>query len=142
MKVHLLNEAGYDEALLGLSLSFYDHAETLDVWWNEEKKLKAAKRLKTLAFKGGGHSKALASIFVWLYIQAPRCFWSEYDTYKVATTANSSSTMHTLSKREVTIADFEEGTIDLSVDSLNTCIRAYHNESSPYYHDVTRLKRN
>ena len=142
MKVHLLNEAGYDEALLGLSLSFYDHAEPLSTWWNAEKKLKAAKRLKALAFKGGGHSKALASIYVWLFIQAPRCFWSEYDTYKVATTANSSSTMHTLSKREVTIDDFERGTILEAVYNLNDCIRSYNNPDSYWYHDVTRLKMN
>ena len=96
MLVKILNECGYEESLLGLSLSFYDHVIPLEEFWTEEKKEKAKKRAAALAFRGGGHNKFLASIFVWLYVQAPRCWWSEYDTYKVATTANSSSTMHTL----------------------------------------------
>lgn len=162
MIVNILKEAGYEEALLGLMLSFYDHAIPLLDWdiqskssiglartyqeegffWTNERFEKAVHRAELLAFKGGGHNKFLASMFVWVYVQAPRCWWSEYDTYKVATTANSSSTMHTLSKRKVTADDFEVGTTQLAIDNLNNCIDDYNNSNSPYYHDVTRLKMN
>ncbi len=142
MKVRVLNECGYEEALLGLSLSFYDHAIPLEEFWTPDKIEKAKKRAKALAFRGGGHNKFLASIFVWLYVQAPRCWWSEYDTYKVATTANSSSTMHTLDKREVDLLDFEEGTSLLSIDAFNIMLRNYKTEGNMFYKDITHLKMN
>jgi len=47
--------------------------------------------------KGGStHSKYMRQIFVSVDITAPRYWWSEFDTYKIGTTANSSSTMHKL----------------------------------------------
>lgn len=140
MMLTVLKEAGYEESLLGLSLSFYDHAIPLEEFWTEEKKLKAERRAKALAFRGGGHNKFLASIFVWAFIQAPRCWWSEYDTYKVATTANSSSTMHTLDKRFVTPDDFSEETSFESILAFNVALQHYKNESSREYKDITTLK--
>ena len=142
MKVQILNETGTEEALLGLSLSFYDHNEPLDYWWTSEKQIKAAKRAVALAHKGGGHNKFLASINIYLYIQAPRCWWSEWDTYKVGVTANSSSTMHTLDKRFTGPNDYEEGTSISSINSFNECLKEYRDPLSIYYKDVTRLKLN
>lgn len=45
---------------------------------------------------GRTHSKFLRQILVSVDITAPRYWWSEYDTYKISTTANSCSTMHKL----------------------------------------------
>jgi hypothetical protein len=137
MKITKLNEAGYNEALLGLSLSFYDHQIPLADFWTPERQARAAKRAEALAFRGGGHNKFLASMFTWWLISAPRFLWSEYDTYKVATTANSSSTMHTLDKRLVTAEDFESGTSQILVDGFNSEIRRHW--ASP---DISRLKCN
>lgn len=54
-------------------------------------------KLATKLIKAGTeHRKFLRMIHVQVDITAPRYFWSEYDTYKVATTANSTSTMHKL----------------------------------------------
>ena len=142
MEVKVLNETGYEEALLGLSLSFYDHKEELSTWWDEDKKLRAVRRASALAFKGGGHNKFLESIQVWIYIKAARCFWSEFDTYRVGITKNSSSTMHTLDKRETIHSDYEEGTSTDTIISFNKCLRDYKNETSVYYKDITRLKVN
>ena len=47
---------------------------------------------------GTEHRKFLRQIFVCVDITAPIYWWSEFDTYKVGTAANSTSTMHTLSK--------------------------------------------
>jgi hypothetical protein len=142
MIVNVLKESGREEALLGLSLSFYDHQEPLDDWWDINKSVRAERRGGALAFKGGGHNKFLASIGVWLYIQAPRCWWSEFDTYKVGVTANSSSTMHTLDKRLTTPDDYEVGTSFLSVRAFNACIEEYKNPESEHYKDISRLKCN
>jgi hypothetical protein len=135
-------EAGYEQALKGISLSFYDHVIPFEEFWTTERRERTIHRSEQLAFKGGGHNKFLASIFTWWMVQAPRCWWSEYDTYKVATTANSSSTMHTLKSREATENDFEIGTRPAVIKEFNECILDYSDEASPYFHEVTRLKLN
>lgn len=55
---------------------------------------------------GSDHRKYLRQIFVSIDITAPLYWWKEYDTYKVATTANSTSTMHRLHYQPITLADF------------------------------------
>lgn len=55
---------------------------------------------------GAEHRKFLRQIFISMNITAPLYFWKEMDTYKVGTTANSTSTMHTLHKKKLTIEDF------------------------------------
>jgi hypothetical protein len=142
MEVKVLEEHGYESALLGLSLSFYDHKEELSTWWDEDKKLRAVRRASALAFKGGGHNKFLESIQVWIYIKATRSFWSEFDTYRIGITKNSSSTMHTLDKRYVTKEDFEEGTSIHMVNLFNSMLDDYKDTKSKYYKDITRLKAN
>jgi len=142
MIVNVLHEEGYYNSLLGLSLSFYDHEENLDTWWDESKIDRAKRRSKALAFRGGGHNKFIASIQVWLYIQAPRCWWSEFDTYKVGVTANSSSTMHTLSKRLTNENDYEVGTSPSVIQAFNDCLLDFNNPEHPEYHNITRLKIN
>lgn len=48
----------------------------------------------------------LKSIKVNMGINAPIYWWKEFDTYKVGTTANSTSTMHTLMKNSITEKSF------------------------------------
>ena len=55
---------------------------------------------------GSDHRKFLRQIFVSVDITAPLYFWKEYDTYKVGTTANSTSTMHRIHAKEFEIGDF------------------------------------
>ena len=55
---------------------------------------------------GSDHRKFLRQIFVSVDITAPLYWWKEFDTYKVATVANSCSTMHKLTEKEFTIEDF------------------------------------
>lgn len=109
MKVKILQEAGYDEALRGMAYSFKDRALEPDAWW-EGQRDKAIKRSVKLAPMEGGHNKFIRQIELWVDIEASRAFWSEFDTYKVGTVAQSESTMHTLSKRRPVEQDFEEGT--------------------------------
>ena len=61
---------------------------------------------KRLAHAGSDHRKFLRQIFVTVDITAPLYWWKEFDTYKVGTTANSTSTMHKIHAKEFTRDDF------------------------------------
>lgn len=61
---------------------------------------------KRLAKAGSDHRKFLRQIFVSVDITAPLYWWKEYDTYKVATVANSTSTMHKISSKPFELQDF------------------------------------
>lgn len=56
---------------------------------------------------GSEHRKFLRQIFVSVDITAPLYWWKEFDTYKVGTVANSTSTMHKLASTPITIDCFE-----------------------------------
>lgn len=115
MKAKVLEEHGYDIALMGMSYSFMDNRENTDEWWPEQR-IKAEKRSLLLAGKGGGHNKFLESIVIWVDIEASRAFWQEFDTYRIGITKQSTSTMHKLEKRRPVYEDFEEGTPDIIMD--------------------------
>lgn len=55
---------------------------------------------------GSEHRKFMRQIFVSVDITAPLYWWKEYDTYKVGTVANSTSTMHKISAKEFELDDF------------------------------------
>lgn len=65
---------------------------------------------------GSDHRKYIRQIFVSVDITAPLYWWKEYDTYKVATVANSTSTMHKIHSKPIELDDFShdhmtEGTL-------------------------------
>lgn len=109
MKISILKEAGYLEALYGLGLS-YDL--TSDISFEDfcnDKDLITKMRFvsQKLYDKEGGHNKFLESIYVWIDITAPRFLHSEIDTYRIGSTKQSQSTMHTLLKNPFTQDMFE-----------------------------------
>lgn len=56
---------------------------------------------------GSEHRKFMRQIFVSVDITAPLYWWKEFDTYKVGTVANSTSTMHKLATTPITLDCFE-----------------------------------
>lgn len=62
--------------------------------------------LRRLCHAGRDHRKFMRQILVAVDITAPLYFWKEFDTYKVGTVANSTSTMHTIHKKPFARADF------------------------------------
>ena len=64
---------------------------------------------------GPEHRKFLRQIFVSVDITAPIYWWKEASTYKVATTANSTSTMHKLASQPITLNCFETDDFDSSL---------------------------
>lgn len=97
---------------------------------------------------GSEHRKYLRQIFVSMDITAPEYFFSQFDTYKVGTTSNSTSKMHTLHKRNLTIDDFShdnmsaEGENQLKdfIEIINRARRAYVQYNNPtFWNDMIKL---
>lgn len=80
--------------------SFYDEDGNYILGDND---LDLAKRLRKA---GSDHRKFVRQIFVSVDITAPLYWWKEYDTYKVATVANSTSTMHKIHSKPFEADDF------------------------------------
>lgn len=77
--------------------------------------------MKKLVSLGSVHGKFMRMINVTCDIIAPMFWWSEYDTYKVATVRNSCSKMHTIHIKPFDIDDFtHEGCdkIPAAIDAL------------------------
>lgn len=68
-----------------------------------ENDLSLAKRLR---IAGPDHRKYLRQVFVSVDVTAPMYWWKEYDTYKIATVANSTSTMHKIHAKPFELSDF------------------------------------
>ena len=80
--------------------SHYDEAGNYILGEND---LGLAMRLRKA---GSDHRKYMRQIFVSVDITAPLYWWKEYDTYKVATVANSTSTMHKIHSKPFSREDF------------------------------------
>lgn len=59
-----------------------------------------------LCSAGTDHRKFIRQILVSMDITAPMYWWKEFDTYKVGTVANSTSTMHKIHAKPFTLDDF------------------------------------
>ena len=72
---------------------------------------------------GSEHRTFMRQIIVSVDITAPLYWWKEFDTYKVGTVANSTSTMHKLASQPISIDCFE-------IDDLTSDIRfdGYHDD--------------
>ena len=63
--------------------------------------------LQRLIRGGSEHRKYMRQIFISVDITAPMYWWSEADTYKIGTVANSTSKMHKLATTPITMDCFE-----------------------------------
>ena len=61
---------------------------------------------KRLCKAGSDHRKFIRQIIVCVDLTAPMYWWKEFDTYKVGTVANSTSTMHKIHSKPFEIDDF------------------------------------
>lgn len=78
---------------------------------------------KRLARAGSDHRKFIRQIFVSVDIEAPIYWWKEYDTYKIATVANSTSTMHKIAAKPFELDDFSHDHMnETALESLKATI--------------------
>ena len=101
-----------------------------------------------LAKAGNDHRKYLRMVFVSVDVTAPMYWWKEYDTYKVGTVANSTSTMHKIHSKPFSRDDFScDRMSDVALKSLDATIevledrRQKFNETKDvsYWHDMIQL---
>jgi hypothetical protein len=93
--------------------------------------LDLAKRLRNA---GSDHRKYLRQVIVCMDITAPMYWWKEFDTYKVGTVANSTSTMHKIHAAPFTADDF-------SCERMTEATRAKFDGVIAYMEDL-RLRYN
>ena len=90
------------------------------------------KLAQTLIKSGNEHRKFMRQIFVSVDITAPIYWWKEFDTYKVGTVANSTSTMHKITSQPITLDCFE---IDDYEEDLK-CLETYDSNIEVDYSTV------
>lgn len=136
MEVNINGVYGIYEAIQGMRnpLSSWDKSDTtmsnrvIYIPYIGPKDLNLAKKLVRA---GTEHRKFLRQIMVTMDINAPVFWWSEFDTYKLGTTRNSTSFMHTGTKRNLTKEDFEEGTDIECINLVNKKLEEYRKNKSP-----------
>lgn len=87
---------------------------------------------KKLIAGGSEHRKFLRMIHVQAEVKAPRYWWAEMDKYKYVE-ANSSSTMHLITKRHLRTSDFSTSlystlTLETIIGFINKLMDEYDNE--------------
>ena len=104
-----------------------------------------AKRLRKA---GSDHRKFMRLILVSCDITAPIYWWKEYDTYKVATVANSTSTMHKIHSKPFDIEDFSHDHLtEESLRAMNNMIeylesirlKYVETKDKKYWYDLIQL---
>ena len=85
------------------------------------------KLMKSLSKAGSDHGKFLRMINVSFDLCAPLYFLKEWDTYKVGSVANSTSTMHKIHAKEFTLDDFSHEHLELNfnrelLDNIIHCL--------------------
>ena len=78
------------------------------------------KLMMNLAKAGSTDAKYRRMINVTMDVTAPLYWWKEFDTYKVGTVANSTSTMHKLAAEPITMDKFEFDNLDVVIDSYTS----------------------
>lgn len=91
---------------------------------------------RRLARSGSDHRKYLRQIFVSVDITAPLYWWKEFDTYKVGTVANSTSTMHKIHAKSFEREDFSHDRLDVGgLAMLDATIAYLESERQKYLAD-------
>lgn len=142
IKIENLEVWGFRGAFRGHRNAFNSH-EKADSTFNDYSKLNwpvmGPNDVKTFnnAVQASKHSKSHAKFRRMIHVQAditaPLYWWKEYDTYKISTTANSESTMHTIMSRPFGIDQFAIDRMDdeavenllTTIDYLNKCRDRY-----------------
>ena len=103
---------------------------------------------KRLCKAGSDHRKFIRQILVSVDITAPLYWWKEFDTYKVATVANSTSTMHKIHSKPFEADDFshdhltDAGEVALNklIEFLEECrLRFVKDKNKEDWYDIIQL---
>ena len=122
MRYKVLHCAGYEQAVLGMMLS-YGKTSFDDFTATDEDIDRVATKLAPM---DGGHNKFLEQIQYWILVKAPLFWWKQADTYRVGISKSSESTMHKSWKNGLTQEMFETPIFQDTLNNLNNSIREYN----------------
>ena len=97
---------------------------------------------------GSDHRKFIRQIFVSVDILAPLYWWKEFDTYKVGTVVNSTSTMHKIQAKAFSRDDFSHDHMSETplrcLDSVIACLEEQRlqfleTKEKSYWYDMIQL---
>lgn len=134
MKFENVKVYNFEGAIRGMRNPKESWAQS-DSWTCNNKFLIGPKDMKlaqTLILAGSEHRKFLRQIFVSVDITAPLYWWKEFDTYKVGTTANSTSTMHKIASKPITLDCFEIDDLEPSLYLYST----FWEDEDFYEHEI------
>ena len=126
MRYKVLHCAGYEQAVLGMMLS-YGKTSFDDFTATDEDRDRVATKLAPM---DGGHNKFLEQIQYWILVQAPLFWWKQADTYRVGISKSSESTMHKSWKNGLTQEMFETPIFQDTLNNLNKFIDEYNAEKT------------
>ena len=135
---------GYERAIKASGNPMRTVIETSNI---DDKDMARAVRLGTTK-QGAGHDNFLKGILVQLDVTAPLYWWKEYDTYKVATVANSTSTMHKIHSKKFERSDFScdrmsDNALKILDNMINYLeearIKFVETKDKQYWHDMIQL---
>lgn len=108
IKIKSIDILNIENAIYGMRLPMMSHAKSDSTYINGEYVIgdEDLKLMKRLMKAGTDHRKFLRQILVSITTISPMYWELERDTYKVATTKNSSSKIHKILSRHLTINDF------------------------------------
>lgn len=132
----------YEDWLIGEGvLDYNDFDEIHEVAFLGPNDLGLAQKL---ILAGNEHAKFMRQIFVSVDITAPLLWWKEFDTYKVGTVANSTSTMHKLSSAPITkeMFEFDDNADDLVVSQGKSVSGEWEYVFSNYIEDIVNMCEN
>ena len=148
--VEKIDAYGFEAAIRGMRnpLASWDKSDSgyyLEEWDREVFGIggRDMELMRKLFRCGSEHRKYMRQIYVSMDITAPLYWWKEFDTYKVGVTADSTSTMHTLHRRDLTLEDFSHDKLTLqsrvcleyTVGVINHCRKLYVDTNDRVYWD-------
>jgi len=151
IKIERTSVVNFENALRGMRnpMNSWDRS---DSYFDEDGKYIIGETDLSLAVRlaraGSDDRKYLRQIFVSVDVTAPLYWWKEYDTYKVGTVANSTSTMHKIHSKEFSRDDFScdrmSGTaltcLDNIIEVLEERRQKYiETKDTAYWHDMIQL---
>ena len=120
IKIKSIDILNIENAIYGMRLPMMSHSKSDSRHVNGEYIIgdEDLKLMKQLMKAGTDHRKFLRQIMISITTVAPMFWELERDTYKVATTKNSSSKMHLILSRHITMEDFSLEDIETEKERL------------------------
>lgn len=141
IKIERISVMNFENAIRGARNPMNSWAR-MDSYYNEKGEYILGENDLSLASKlasaGSDHRKFLRQVMVSVDITAPLYWWKEFDTYKVGTVANSTSTMHKIHAKAFERGDFSHDCLDEGgLAALDALIAYLESEREKFVADKT-----